>query len=162
MGVVQYHVWALTKAGEVEDCRMGRFRRFFRVGAYKEMERKVISLLRQDTAGRILVLLSDGRAISHVKLANLLGVSSQALSWQMGRLKSRGFVEVQRSAGASKVEYTLTCESLQIVRGLVHDGHESNAIPCTFSQESRNAATVPKLWVEEAPRVKEVSHRFWY
>ena len=56
MGVVQYHVWALTKEGKVEDFRSGRFRRFFRAGVYQETERMVISLLKQGTTGRILVL----------------------------------------------------------------------------------------------------------
>jgi len=156
MGVVQYHVWALTKAGEVEDCRMGRFRRFFRVGAYKEMQRKVISLLKQETAGRILALLSNGRPLSHMKLADLLGISSQGLSWQMARLRKGGFVEAQHTAGTFGVEYALTCESLQIVRGLMRDGHDFTASPSS-DERTRYTWTAPSVRVAKAPRIDEAS-----
>ncbi len=68
MGVVQYHVWALVKNDEVEEYHKGRYRRFFESGTYSEMEQKVISLLRQKTAGRILIMLTDGPPIEHGKL----------------------------------------------------------------------------------------------
>jgi predicted transcriptional regulator len=162
IGVVQYHIWALTKAGEVEDCRIGRFRRFFRVGAYREIERKVVSLLRQETTGQILALLSNGRPLSHMKLANMLGISSQALSWQMARLRRGGFVETRHPAEVSGVEYVLTYESLQIVRGLTRDGTDFTTNPRSDDQRSACAWTAPSLTVEEASGVKQARRRFWY
>ena len=93
MGVVQYHTWVLSKNGEIEECRTGRYRRFFGAAKYGEIERTVISLLRQGTAGRILTLLSDGPPLTHMKLADLLGISSQALTWHMKRLESMGILE---------------------------------------------------------------------
>ena len=93
MGVVQYHIWVLSKNGEIEECRTGRYRRFFGAAKYGEIERTVISLLRQGTAGRILTLLSDGPPLTHMKLADLLGISSQALTWHMKRLESMGILE---------------------------------------------------------------------
>jgi len=93
MGVVQYHIWVLTRDGEVEDCRTGRFRRFFGAGTYAELERRVISLLKQGTAGRILLALSRDASLTHTDLARLLGISSQALTWQIGRLRAMGMVE---------------------------------------------------------------------
>jgi predicted transcriptional regulator len=93
MGVVQYHTWVLTKNGEVEECRSGRYRRFFGAARFGQVEREVISLMRQGTAGRILVLLSESQPLPHTELAGLLGISSQALTWHMKRLKSMGMVE---------------------------------------------------------------------
>jgi len=93
MGVVQYHIWVLSKNGEVEECRTGRYRRFFGAAKYGETERKVISLLRQGTAGKILALLAEGPPLTHMKLAELLGMSSQAVTWHMKRLESMGMVE---------------------------------------------------------------------
>ncbi len=93
IGVVQYHLWVLVKNGELEDYRSGRYRRFFRATTHNEMEQKVISLLRQETAGKILLLLSEGRPLPHMKLAASLGVTSQALTWQIGRLKALGIIE---------------------------------------------------------------------
>ena len=77
IGVVQYHMWNLVKDGQLEDYRSGRYRRFFGAGMYPKMEQTVISLLRQETAGKILVLLSAGQPLSHMKLATTLGLSSQ-------------------------------------------------------------------------------------
>jgi len=103
MGVVQYHIWVLTKNGEVEDFRSGRYRRFFGAARYQEIDQKVISVLRQGTAGRILTLLSAGRPLTHSDLAVLLGVTSQALTWQMKRLKAMGIIETTsfRDSGAT-------------------------------------------------------------
>ena len=115
MGVVQYHIWALTRDGQVEDCRSGRFRRFFRAKAYQEIERKVLSLLKQGTSGRILVLLAREQPLAHMKLAGLIGISSQGLSWQISRLRSYGLLEASTFQGSTTREYRLTDEALQAV-----------------------------------------------
>lgn len=115
MGVVQYHVWALTRDGQVEDCRSGRFRRFFRARAYKETERMVLSLLKQGTTGRILVLLAERQPLAHAKLAEILGISSQGLTWQMGRLRRYGLVEASAFQPSVTREYMLTGEAFQAV-----------------------------------------------
>jgi len=107
MGVVQYHIWALSKDGRVEDCRTGRFRRFFGAGRYQEVERRVISLLKQGTAGRIILLLSRGELLTHANLARILGISSQALSWQIGRLRTMGVVRASGFQGRTGKTYSL-------------------------------------------------------
>jgi len=122
MGVVQYHVWALTRDGKVEDCRSGRFRRFFRARTYQETERVVISLLKQGTTGRILVLLAKRQPLTHMKLAWILGISSQGLSWQMGRLRRYGIIEAPAFQGVASREYRLTDGALQAVSHALEDG----------------------------------------
>jgi predicted transcriptional regulator len=106
MGVVQYHVWVLVKNGDVQDFRSGRYRRFFGGTMYRELAQKVISLLRQKTAGRILLLLSK-EPLSHTKLAAILGVTSQALTWQMGRLRTMGIIETRSIQDHSGKSYHL-------------------------------------------------------
>ena len=104
MGVAQYHVWVLAKNGEVEECRCGRYRRFFGAGRYQEEERVVISLLRQGTTGRILAALAEDEPLTHLSLSRVLGLSSQALSWQIRRLKDIGVVETGIQGGYHLVE----------------------------------------------------------
>lgn len=116
MGVVQYHIWVLTKNGEVEDYRCGRYRRFFGAAKGEEVERKVVSLLRQGTAGRILMLLSTGPPLTHTKLATVLGLTSQALTWQMKRLREMGMVQTSPVMGRSGGLYTLVEGISQQVR----------------------------------------------
>ena len=122
MGVVQYHVWALTRDGQVEDCRSGRFRRFFRARTYKETERMVLSLLKQGTTGRILMLLARRQPLAHTKLAWILGISSQGLSWQMGRLRRYGIIETSAFGSTVSREYRLTDGALRAVSQALGDG----------------------------------------
>jgi predicted transcriptional regulator len=95
VSVVQYHLYVLEKTGQVENYRNGRYKRFFVAGVYGETERKVISLMRQDTPGKILVSLANKEPseLSHTKLAKSLGITSQALTWQISKLKEIGIVE---------------------------------------------------------------------
>jgi predicted transcriptional regulator len=120
MGVVQYHIWVLSKEGEIEECRTGRYRRFFGAAKYGEVERRVISLLRQGTAGRILALLSESQPLPHMKLADHLGLSSQALTWQMKRLKSLGMVESAFTQGQVIRSYRLVDDIAQKVHALAN------------------------------------------
>ncbi len=118
MGVVQYHTWVLTKNGEVEEYRSGRYRRFFGAAKYGEEKRMVISLLRQGTTGRILVALSGDQPLTHTRLAALLGVSSQALSWQMRRLIAMGIVEAVAIQGQPERWYRLVEGIFHYVRAM--------------------------------------------
>jgi predicted transcriptional regulator len=116
MGVVQYHTWVLTKNGEVEECRSGRYRRFFGAGRYQEDEREVISLMRRGTTGKILLALSENQVLAHVRLARLLGISSQALSWQMRLLKRVGVVDTFETQVRGELSYRLVDGIAPIVR----------------------------------------------
>ncbi|MDH2902286.1 MAG: winged helix-turn-helix transcriptional regulator [archaeon] len=95
LAVVQYHISVLEKTGQVQDSREGRYKRFFAAGVYNDTQQKVISLMRQSTPNKILKSLATSNSqseLSHVKLAKTLGITSQALTWQMNRLKAQGIV----------------------------------------------------------------------
>ncbi len=118
LGVVQYHVWVLTRDGDVEECRSGRYRRFFGASRYEEGERRVLSQLRQGTAGKILVALSEDQTFTHMRLAALLGITSQALSWHIKRLKAMGMVETFTFQGGEERGYRLADGISQRVRAM--------------------------------------------
>ena len=156
LGDVQYHLWILIKNGEIVDRRDGRFRRFFESGKYSEMEQKVISALRQDTPGRILVILAVERPVSHMKLAETLGLTSQAVTWQIGRLRSIGIIEVVTEGDAKT--YRLTQGVRETIERYLAEGqtwtarlgqvqgndgglHESVAKPCPVEASRLGAAS---------------------
>jgi predicted transcriptional regulator len=66
---------------------------------------KLISLVRHETTGKILTILSQNPSALHRDIAQSLGVSSQALSWQMNQLKKTGLINAEK-AGVN-VEYSL-------------------------------------------------------
>ena len=109
IGVVQYHLGLLTKAGLLSTRRGRRYRRYFESRRFGEIEMKVISLLRHETAGKILATLLETGSILHRELASKLDVSSQALSSQMNLLRKTGLVDSVKEG--LKVRYLLDEEN---------------------------------------------------
>jgi len=94
IGVLQYHLGLLVNGGLLSTFRDGRYKRYFESRRFKETEMRVISVLRNQTSGRILVSLFEKPETTHRELASKLNISSQALSWQMNRLKKINFVRI--------------------------------------------------------------------
>jgi predicted transcriptional regulator len=92
IGVVQYHLAVLMKGGLISNRRDGRNKRYFESKKFSSTEMKIISTLRHETAGKILTILHKNKSASHGNLAHRLKISSQALTWQMKRLKEEGLV----------------------------------------------------------------------
>ncbi len=112
MGVVQYHVNVLLKSGQIEDFRNGRYRRFFAAGTYGDLEKKVISVMKQDTPKKIIDLLMNGtHTVSHTQLAEKIGITSQDLTWHMARLKALGIVCSTFHHGKGGLTYSISEEA---------------------------------------------------
>jgi len=92
IGVVQYHLAVLMKGGLISNRRDGRNKRYFESKKFSSTEMKIISVLRHETAGKILTILHKNKFVSHGNLAHRLKFSSQALTWQMKQLKEQGLV----------------------------------------------------------------------
>jgi len=114
IGVVQYHLGLLTQAGLLTIFRDGRYTRYFESKRFSETEMTVISLLRRETTGKILSILLEKQSISHRDLSLQLNISSQALTWQMNRLRQTGLIESFREG--MNVEYGLKGEDVVLVR----------------------------------------------
>ena len=114
IGVVQYHLGLLTRAGLLSIRRDGRYKRYFENRRFTEAEMKVISLLRHETAGKILAILMEKQAVFHRDLATQLKISSQALTWQINHLKKTGLVKSLTEG--MRVKYFLKEENRATVR----------------------------------------------
>jgi DNA-binding transcriptional ArsR family regulator len=98
VGLAQYHLGVLIKAGLVSFIRDGRYKRFFPSKKFSKKEMLTISLLRHKTAKRILEALLHKKQLSHGELACEVSITSQALTWHMKRLGKTEFV-LQTSEG---------------------------------------------------------------
>jgi DNA-binding transcriptional ArsR family regulator len=98
VGLAQYHLGVLVKAGIVSFFRDGRYKRFFQSKKFSRKEMLTISLLRHKTAKRILEALLHKKQLSHGELACEVSITSQALTWHMKRLEKTEFV-LQTSEG---------------------------------------------------------------
>lgn len=92
VGLAQYHLGVLIKAGLVSFIRDGRYKRFFPAKKFSRKEMLTIALLRHKTARRILEALLDKKQLSHGELADEVSITSQALTWQMKRVGKTQFV----------------------------------------------------------------------
>jgi predicted transcriptional regulator len=92
VGLAQYHLGVLVKAGLVSFIRDGRYKRYFISKKFSKKEMLTISLLRHKTAKRILEALLNRKQLSHGELAGEVSITSQALTWQMKSLKKTEFV----------------------------------------------------------------------
>ncbi len=96
VGVVQYHLIVLEHAGLINSFTDGQNKRFFEHTAFKATDAKLTSLMHHDTAAKILTTLARNDTVLHRDLACSVGISSQALSWQMNQLKNTGLVNAEK------------------------------------------------------------------
>ena len=105
VGVVQYHLGVLEQASLITSYADGQNKRYFENGNFTTKDMTLISLIRHETAAKILVILSQNESVFHKDIAHNLGVSSQALTWQMNQLKKTGFINAEKTG--INVEYSL-------------------------------------------------------
>jgi predicted transcriptional regulator len=92
VGVAQYHLGLLSKAGLLAIFKDGRYKRYFKSNKFTRREMIMISLLRHSTVKRLFSILSRNQPLWHRELASKLSISSQALTWQISRLEEKGLV----------------------------------------------------------------------
>jgi DNA-binding transcriptional ArsR family regulator len=92
VGLAEYHLGVLVRAGLVSFVRDGRYKRFFVSKRFSRREMALICLLRRKTPKKIFEALLSKRRLSHGKLAGEVAITSQALTWQMKTLKDTQFI----------------------------------------------------------------------
>jgi predicted transcriptional regulator len=113
IGVLQYHLAVLMKGGLISGRRDDRNRRYFESKRFSRIEKKIISVLRHETAAKILSILHYEGSASHRILAQSLNISSQALTWQMQQLRKKSLVVGQ--ADESTIRYSLDKIRLNVI-----------------------------------------------
>jgi len=96
VGVVQYHLSVLDRAGFITGYSDGQNKRYFEANVFTQTDMKLISLMRHETTAEILTILSQNPSALHRDIACSLGVSSQALTWQMNQLKKTGLINSEK------------------------------------------------------------------
>jgi len=105
IGLAEFHLGVLKKAGLISFFRDGRYKRFFVSKKFSQKQMKLISLLRHDTARSIIKTMLEGKQASHSTLACQLAITSQGVTWQMNRLKKDDII--QESKDGMKITYSL-------------------------------------------------------
>ena len=105
IGLAQFHLGVLTKAGLVSYIRDGKYKRFFTSKRFSKKQMRIISVLRHETEGTILKTILERKAVSHSELTHELSITSQGLTWHMNRLKKTHLVA--ENPNGKKLMYSL-------------------------------------------------------
>ena len=113
IGLAEYHLGILKKSGLVSFFRDGKYKRFFASGKFSRKEMATISLLKHKTVAEIFKILLDKPRVSHSELASRLGITSQALTWQMQNLKETTLI--MQAYDGLKTFYLLSCPDTEML-----------------------------------------------
>ena len=105
IGLAQFHLGVLKKAGLISFIRDGKYKRFFESRRFSKKQMKIISILRHVTAGTILRTILERKQVSHGELAHELSITSQGLTWHINRLQKEGFI--QENKEGMRISYSL-------------------------------------------------------
>jgi len=120
VGVVQYHLSVLERAGFITGYTDGQNKRYFEHSAFTQTDMKLISLVRHETTAKILTTLSQNSSALHKDIARSLGVSSQALTWQMNQLKKTGLINAEKTG--INVKYSLNdANAIKLILNLTNN-----------------------------------------
>jgi DNA-binding transcriptional ArsR family regulator len=97
IGLAQFHLGVLTKAGLVSYIRDGKYKRFFAANRFSKKQMKIIAVLRHKTVGIILKTLLEDKQLSHRELTHELSITSQGLTWHINRLEKSHLITETRN-----------------------------------------------------------------
>jgi predicted transcriptional regulator len=123
VGVVQYRLGVLEQAGLVTAYSDGQNKRYFETKVYTAAEVTLISFLRHETTAKILWILAENSVVLHRDIAQSIGLSSQALTWQMNQLKKIGLINAEREG--VNVKYSLNEATANALRHLINSNDGS-------------------------------------
>lgn len=124
VGVVQYHLSVLEHADLINAYTDGQNKRYFESNAYSKTDMQLISLMRHETTAKILTILAQDGSTLHKDIARTLGISPQALTWQMNQLKKTGLINAQKEG--INVKYSLNdANAIKLILNL-NDGLNKN------------------------------------
>ncbi len=102
LGDVQYHLYALEKAGNVVSKRRGIYKRFYPSKTFGESQKDIIGVLSQETPRKILFLLLQKSGARQGEVARFAEVSAPTVTWHMKRLIAAGLVKAHREGRVVK------------------------------------------------------------
>jgi predicted ArsR family transcriptional regulator len=73
----------------------------FKIMPSRQVDVKLVLVMRHGTTAKILTVLAQNNQVMHGDLAWNLGISSQALTWQMNQLEKTGLINAETEASMS-------------------------------------------------------------
>lgn len=91
-GVLSYHLDVMEKRGLIKSEDDGYIKRYFPAEKFKQRDRRIVSLLRQESPRKILLHMLLNGSSSFQSLTNAVGLSKSTLSYHLKKLTSAGII----------------------------------------------------------------------
>ena len=77
---------SIRKIGKITSDRQGLYKFYFPRGVFKDNEKNILQVLRQETAGEILMFIIEGKNPTQTDIANSIGISAASVNWHVKHL----------------------------------------------------------------------------
>jgi predicted transcriptional regulator len=101
VGSVQYQLLKLEKMQRVTSSKRGSYKFYFLHGVFKDNEKNLLQILRQETAREILMFIIEQKNPTQTDIVNSIGISAASVNWHIRHLIDFKIIE-----GAKKGKYT--------------------------------------------------------
>ncbi len=86
IGSVQYQLLKLEKMQRITSSRRGSYKFYFLHGVFKDNEKNLLQVLRQETAREILMFIIERKNPTQTDIVNSIGISAASVNWHIKHL----------------------------------------------------------------------------
>ena len=117
-GTTEYHLKILETTGLITNLQIKGYKRYFvNKPTFSNLDKIVLSMQREDTPRKILIILREKSGLSSMEVACIIGVSRPTIVWYMKALTKYGIIESEN--GIRTVKYRVSSEFLPVVQKYV-------------------------------------------
>ena len=92
-GMLEYHLNVMIKDGVIIVREEGKYRRFFANTVMSSKERKILGLLSNDIARKIVIFVLENERVNHKKIVEYINLSPSTVSYHLNKLVKNGILK---------------------------------------------------------------------
>ncbi len=92
-GMLEYHLDVMIKDGIIISRQDGKYRRFFANTVMSTKERKILGVLRNDVARKIVIFVLEKKMVKHRDIVEHIKLSPSTISYHLDKLVKNGILK---------------------------------------------------------------------
>jgi predicted transcriptional regulator len=115
IGSVQYQLLRLENMQRVTSARQGSYKYYFAFGVFKDNEKNILQVLRQETAREILMFIIERKNPTQIDIVNSIGISAASVNWHIKHLIDFKIIERAKRGKYTIYQLSHSIDSKNIV-----------------------------------------------
>ena len=115
IGSVQYQLAQLEKKQSITSARQGSYKYYFASGVFKDNEKNILQVLRQETARNILMFIIEQKNPTQTDIVNRIGISAASVNWHVRHLIDFKIIERAKRGKCTIYQLSHSIDSKNIV-----------------------------------------------